>query len=88
MNERIKELAEQAEKWICTTNFEGMPEDNMTYDELYNKKFAELIVRECARPLILLGREMDKDAEFYKYHSKEVIATHMYIRLEKHFGVE
>lgn len=47
MNERIKEFAEQVEKWIRTTNFEGMPEDEMTYDEIFQKKFAELIVREC-----------------------------------------
>ena len=48
MNNRIKELAEQAEKWIRTTNFEGMPEDEMTYDEIFQKKFAELIVKMCA----------------------------------------
>ena len=48
MNERIKELIEQVEKWIKTTNFEGMPEDDMTYEEIFNKKFAELIIRECA----------------------------------------
>jgi hypothetical protein len=47
MNERIKEIAGQVEKYISTTNFEGMPEDGMTYDELFQKKFAELIVREC-----------------------------------------
>lgn len=47
MNERIKELAIQAEKWIRTTNFEGMPEDEMTYDEIFQKKFAELVVQEC-----------------------------------------
>lgn len=49
MNERIKELSEHAEKWISTTNFEGMLEDNMTWDELYTKKFAELIMRETLR---------------------------------------
>jgi hypothetical protein len=48
MNERIKELAAQVEKYISTTNFEGMPEDEMTYDEIFQKKFAELIVKECA----------------------------------------
>lgn len=48
MNERIKELAEYVEKYISTTNFEGMPEDEMTYDEIFQKKFAELIVRKCA----------------------------------------
>jgi len=44
MNERIRELAEQA-NYLAT-------EKEFPYDEdwfyLYNKKFAELIVRECA----------------------------------------
>ena len=48
MNERIKELAGYVEKYISTTNFEGMPEDEMTYDEIFQKKFAELIVTKCA----------------------------------------
>jgi hypothetical protein len=51
MNERIKEIAEQVEKYISTTNFEGMPEDEMTYDEIFQKKFAELIAEDCARVL-------------------------------------
>jgi hypothetical protein len=42
MNERIKELAEQAEKY-ADDNFKGQP----TYSEAYDSKFAELIVREC-----------------------------------------
>ena len=49
MNARIKELVAQVEKYISTTNFEGMLEDEMTYDEIFQKKFAELIVRECMR---------------------------------------
>jgi hypothetical protein len=42
MNERIRELAEQAEKY-ADDNFRGEP----TYSEAYDSKFAELIVREC-----------------------------------------
>ena len=48
---RIKELVAQAEKWISTTNFEGMPEDEMTYDEIFQKKFAQLIAQDCAKML-------------------------------------
>ena len=51
MNKRIKEIAEQVEKYISTTNFEGMPEDEMTYDEIFQKKFAQLIAEDCARVL-------------------------------------
>jgi hypothetical protein len=43
MNQRIKQLAEQAEKY-ADDNFKGEP----TYSEAYDSKFAELIVKECA----------------------------------------
>jgi hypothetical protein len=45
MNERIRELAEQA-----TTVVEGWSDENGTtrYYEFNKEKFAELIVRECA----------------------------------------
>ena len=43
MNQRIKQLAEQAEKY-ADDNFKGEP----TYSEAYDSKFAELIIRECA----------------------------------------
>jgi hypothetical protein len=35
-----------------------MPEDEMTYDEIFQKKFAELIVRECiedCRDMFVVG---------------------------------
>jgi len=51
MNKRIKEIAEQVEKYISTTNFEGMPEEEMTYDEIFQKKFAQLIAEDCAKLL-------------------------------------
>ena len=47
MNERIKELAEQAEqsvKWGDPHNYDDY---NRAFDE-WQEKFAELIVRECA----------------------------------------
>jgi hypothetical protein len=44
MNERIKRLAEQAEKY-ADDNFRGEP----TWSEAFETKFAELIVRECAQ---------------------------------------
>jgi hypothetical protein len=42
MNERIKQLAEQAEKYT-DDNFKGEP----VWSEVYDQKFAELIVQEC-----------------------------------------
>jgi len=43
MNERIRELSEQAEKY-ADDNFRGEP----TWSEAFESKFAELIVKECA----------------------------------------
>lgn len=43
MNERIKQLAEQAEKY-ADANFKG----EVFWSEAYESKFAELIVEECA----------------------------------------
>ena len=63
MNARIKELVAQVEKYISTTNFEGMPEDEMTYDEIFQKKFAELIVREC------IDAATEAQADFYIVHN-------------------
>jgi predicted nucleotide-binding protein (sugar kinase/HSP70/actin superfamily) len=44
MNERIKELERQAEKFVM-----GIPAslDINEYTSVFNEKFAELIVREC-----------------------------------------
>ena len=58
MNERIKELAEQA-----TTVVEGWSDENGTtrYYEFNREKFAELIVRECAS---VVKKEMDYDANW------------------------
>lgn len=42
MNERIRQLAEQAEKY-ADDNFKG----EIFWTEAYESKFAELIVKEC-----------------------------------------
>lgn len=46
MNERIKELAEQAEVWA--NQFEEHWGDGPDTNTLFKEKFAELIVKECS----------------------------------------
>jgi hypothetical protein len=46
MNERIKELAEQARSYVADAIELGFPRDQV--DDIRDEKFAELIVRECA----------------------------------------
>ena len=50
MNERIKQLAEQARQyaWVNETHWSAGPER----ERLFEQKFAELIVRECADVLL------------------------------------
>jgi len=49
MNERIKELAEQAKKYALDTMIKIVDKEEAlkVYSESYDTKFAELIVREC-----------------------------------------
>jgi len=67
MHERIKELVGHVEKYISTTNFEGMPEDEMTYDEIFQKKFAELIVKEVTN-IVLHYTDVDEGVAVAKKH--------------------
>lgn len=74
MNERIRELHREAEKWVA---------DNFSTDELNpyewwekeEQKFAELIVRECSRYI------EDK----FDFCGDEIIIAESVL---KHFGVE
>jgi len=48
MNERIRELADEAKQYCFEQSQKRLaPEDYMPYSDMYDKKFAELIVREC-----------------------------------------
>ena len=83
MNERIRELAEQAglkyHNWI--TNESNIDDGDFKYPRLEDyEKFAELIVRECAITVID-GCEMRnaEDVKRAEYHAK---------RIKQHFGVE
>ena len=76
MNERIKELAQQARHE--SSLYGGKPGDK-DFDELYNKKFAELIVRECVEVCL----EQRNPANL-NYKPSEQFAE----AVKQHFGVE
>ena len=74
MNERIKELLEQA----------GVKYVTMPKDTVY-EKFAELIVRECAR----LCEHESNDDEYDQYDmGQSVKAESIKTAIKEHFGVE
>jgi hypothetical protein len=50
MNERIQELSGQASEYAAA-NATGDWEVGPDYQDIFNKKFAELIVQECAKSI-------------------------------------
>ena len=78
MNERIRELAEQAERLARDELAHLERVHNRLYSftegrEIYNQKFAELIVRECA----------DVGSKFSLAHPEAIR-----FQIKKHFGVK
>jgi hypothetical protein len=80
MNERIKQLALEAFQPINDMASEGIADRhtfNMHWFQLYNQKFAELIVKECAGvgSNIVLTETEDNDMG-------------VFLGIKQHFGVE
>jgi S-adenosylmethionine:diacylglycerol 3-amino-3-carboxypropyl transferase len=100
MNERIKELAVQARNYALDEKriYERMHNTEQCmeeYREVYNEKFAELIVRECmsmsdelkAQYLTSRKSTMDFD-EKNIYAEGEAACDILRYKMKKHFGVE
>jgi hypothetical protein len=84
MNERIKELAEQAKGFVDLNQHVGGDKGCMvyTYDGL--EKFAELIVRECAEVAQdFVTVENNKLVEHV-----HISPWHLQDKIKEHFGVE
>jgi hypothetical protein len=82
MNERIKELAEQAGAVFEKTNgLNDCPEDSLVGDEI--EKFAELIVKECLEQIdkIRDGHKADDENE------QALGASWAGYAVAQHFGV-
>lgn len=78
MNERTRELAEQA----------GCSIDGMGYGEGNVEKFAELIVRECVnRGSVLATHYIEKHTEQEQTFLLAAVADYS-TEIKKHFGVE
>jgi hypothetical protein len=89
MNERIKELAEQAANELADLFSPGFFDDRMVNDVAeINKKFAELIVQECAR-IARATPFPDTDVEVRKTfgHTWDMAASEAGREIVNHFGV-
>ena len=94
MNERIKELIEQATSTV-TVNHEGyMGRAYTSQEEVFDKeKFAELIVRECAN-VALEQKKWVEDMTVFDPRDKEwnlariQQSQRIIDKIKEHFGVE
>ena len=80
MNERIKELAEQAKKYALDAMIKITDKEQAlkVYSETYDTQFAQLIVKECA-----------DDAKYHVMNiSTYADADFVYEQIKRHFGVE
>lgn len=78
MNERIQQLAEQCTSWSEGSTW-------TSHEEFDKEKFAELIVRECAK--IASGTQVDEPPNdlFYGYNLGVNKAAE---NIKQHFGVD
>ena len=72
MNERIQELAYEAEEYADTIVDQGGE-----FHPAYTKKFAELIVRECANKLLLMHKDSHDRHNYYHFAANR-IRDHFY----------
>ena len=80
MNERIRELAKQARKYVADAIELGFPQDQV--DDIRDEKFAELIVRECMACSTWVGKMNNNAIE--PVHTAHAINQ----RIRRQFGVE
>jgi len=85
MNERIKQLAEQATTIVDTVNSQGYSSSYANFDR---EKFAELIVRECASICELNGQSYTHSFTPAKARLAESTSNHCGLMIKEHFGVE
>ena len=91
MNERIRELAEQAERLAKDELAHLERVHNRLYSftegrEIYNQKFALLIVRECAN--VIADDDLAKDCGTFLMDSYAKGMRYSVEVIKEHFGVE
>jgi hypothetical protein len=74
MNERIRELADQAWQYADDNSRDG----DGRHGHLYRDKLAELIVRECIQQLRYKSAQL-MDVDYFPEYKEQ---------LEKHFGIK
>ena len=81
MNEKIKQLAEQARDYVADAIELGFPQDQI--DDIRDEKFAELIIRECGKVIVNGGYRNPALGEKHPLTPPEIAKM-----IKQHFGVE
>ena len=87
MNDKIRELAEQADRWAQEMTWSADPRyGDRPKSDLFEEKFAELIVQECIDCI----NNTDKGGIFTAQSAGVVGAAHQRSieTIRQHFGVE
>jgi hypothetical protein len=79
VNERIRQLAEQAEKYADTYDDANGP----IWFQMYNEKLAELIIKKCG-DIVSAAKDQAIEEE---WNVDEAMSTSMY-DIEEYFGIE
>ena len=84
MNERIRELAEQAEQYASEKDgkYDGAGNLNWQWQDIKMEKFAELIIQECFQACMNEGASYEEKAAG-AYQSNLYVTA-----IKQHFGVE
>ena len=83
MNERIKGLVYEAEKYALNkaNEHDGDEDYENTFEDDFQEKFAELLVREC---MDIIANEQQKVEPEWRCKS----GHHIWWAIKEHFGVE
>jgi hypothetical protein len=87
MNDKIKQLAEQAKKYALDAMIKITDKEQAlkVYSETYDTQFAELIVRECAKIGDNYQEILGNEPECYNCRK---VAYGIVDKIKQHFGVE
>jgi hypothetical protein len=90
MNPRIKELAQQALQLVADEHTKGdksrLNTDSYLVRDLIHEKFAELIVRECAKFTFKYTSD-EKNIQEYNQVGWDFLSGDLRNAIEEHFGV-
>jgi hypothetical protein len=93
MNEKIKELAEQAEEAARKNNPYWQMSDEFPEDKIWREKFAELIIQECSNVVNDFALQLASEPE----HIFNILGENLLVsikitdaahKIKEHFGVE